>query len=207
MAEPHKALDLLPKDQEGLLFLVARGRAVESYALYEQSLAMFYSTLLGVSQDYAGVTFFRINNARARLAILERLLRKRTADTYSIFWNSLAKELRRLDERRNQVVHWTSVVIVGPDKNGQPARTSTLGPPNVWDRTEDTPSILLGDLLEFIQQCDFFSRLLNIFTLTISGQLEAMQAQQPEYLATWRKVFVQPVTYPPPDNHPLQRKT
>jgi hypothetical protein len=127
----HPAMRLIPADEDDRLFLLARGRAIEAYAIYEQSLARLYAELLGVSLDYAGITFFRINNARARLAIIERLIHKRHGSQYSKFWNSLRRLLRGLDERRNQIVHWTSV-----DEISDAGRLHTLAAPNFLDSFE-----------------------------------------------------------------------
>jgi len=207
MELPHRALALFPTNEQGLQFLLARGRAIESYALYEQSLANLYASLMGVSQDYAGVTFFRINNARARLAIIGRLIRKRHGDQYNIFWNSLEKQLRAIDQRRNQIVHWTSIEEMGADEHGTPTRTSTLGPPNVWDQL-DNPNrtrIVIRDLYDFIVEADFISRLLNMFFMVCSGQLAQIK-DAGEVLAQWSPMFKQPVVYPPQEGHPLFRK-
>jgi hypothetical protein len=195
---PHKALALFPTDEQGLRFLSARGKAIESYVGYEQSLANLYASLMGVSQDYAGVTFFRINNARARLEIMERLLRKRHGDQYNLFWTSLKKQLGGLDARRNEIVHWTSFEEIGA------VRTLTLAPGNFWDQL-DNPNrakIVVDDLYDFIIKAHFFSRLLNMFLMVCSGQL-AKYKEGIETLARWSPIFEEAVVYPPPEGHPL----
>jgi hypothetical protein len=211
MSEQHHAFDLLPPDPQGQLFLMMRGRAVECYALYEQSLAHLYAALMGVSLDYAAIAFFRINNARARLGIIERLIHKRHGSAYNIFWNSLRRQLHGFDERRNQIIHWTSVEEIS-DKG----RTSTLAPPNVLDTFESArqsgiaaPKIVLSDLMDFIVRADFYSRLLNMFFLVCSGQIDRLAEGTPDarkYADTWREICQREVIYPPPNTHPLYRK-
>ncbi len=198
---------LFPQDEEGRDFLLARGRAVESYALFEQSLASLYAGLMGILPAYAGITFFRISNARSRLAILERLLEKRHGATYDIFWTSISGKLQALADERNRIVHWTSVAEIGLHGGGQqPTRLSTLAPPNIWDRTVNTPKIVIEDLFDFILKCDYYSRLINLFWLLTSGEMERLQTHNPEVIATWREIFQKQVVYPPPSTHPLYRK-
>lgn len=201
----HPALAMFSNDPVDLNFQLTRGRAIQSYTTVELSLAMLFSCLMGVPQDYAGVSFFKINNARARLSILERLLKKRHGAAYNIFWNALEKELNTLDSTRNKVVHWAEVANLEGQPDGAVSKTVKLAPPNFWDRTENTPELAMNDLLDFILKCDFFSRLLNMFFITLSGQLEKM-AKDEKYKTTWRGIFQRPITYPPPDSHPLYRK-
>jgi len=197
MVDPHPALVLIPEHEVERAFAIARATAIAWYTHIEKSLASFFAHLMGVSEDYAGVSFFRINNARARNAMLERLLKKRHGGTYNIFWNSLVKQLQALDETRNQIVHWTTVTHMS-DKGRDAV---TLIPPNHWDRdwgNPGAPEITVEHLYEFILKCDFYSRMFNIFTWTLSGQREVDP--------TWQQIFQQPVIYPPPNSHPLYRK-
>lgn len=195
----HIGLSLIPDHEGARAFLVARGKAIQKYAEYEQSLGCLYAILMGVSDDIAGVTFFKISNARTRIAILERLLRKKCGATYNKFWNSLVKCVGTLDAKRNELVHWATIVEIHLE-NGRQIDELVLKPPNIWDHNSDTPKIVLDDILDFIVKTDFFGRLLNVFGLVIaghplSGELVALQEK-----------FLEEVTYPPPHNHPLVLK-
>lgn len=190
----HTALLLIPKDEVSRDFLVARAVAVSQYAMLENSLSGLFAHLMNVKPDIAGVVFFRINNSRARNSSIERLLKKKHGDVYNIFWNSLEKQLRILDGIRNNVVHWATMTTISVDTNPQSTTGLELTPPNFWDRTESTPAISLQDLHDFIVHCDFISRLVNCFWFQLSGISKPSASQD---------IFQQPVTYPPPDNHPL----
>jgi hypothetical protein len=207
MEKPHIALQLIPTLEEGKAFLLARGGAIGAYALVEQELFALFSHLMNVPMDYAGVPFFRINNARARNAILSRLLRKRHGSAYNIFFNSLiTSHLQQMDEKRNQIVHWAIWLNVVESPNGEQKLHSSLNPPNYWDWAEGSPKIYINEIYDFIVKCDFLSHLINMFGATISGQWEKTQVQGGGASeATWREIFRQPVTYPPPCNHPLYR--
>lgn len=195
----HKVIALIPKDDISRDFLIARAMAISHYAMLENSLSRLYSHLMGVAEDIAGIAFFRINNARSRSAILERLLKKKYGDTYNLFWNSLEKHLRNLDGTRNNVVHWATETYMNVDlPPGQQVTSLKLAPPNFWDKTENTSDMTIDALYDFIVKCDFFTRSINVFILTISGTQKVSQI--------WRDICLQPINYPPPDNHPLSLK-
>ena len=71
------ALYLISNDEIHQPFMVARASAIERYADIEQVLASLCAYLMGVSVDIAGIPFFKMNNARARQAMLARLLKKK----------------------------------------------------------------------------------------------------------------------------------
>lgn len=194
----HTALSLIPKDEVSRDFLVARAVAIARYAMLENSLAQLFAHLMDVEPDVAGVIFFKINNSRARNAAIERFLKKKHGDAYNIFWNSLEKQLRTLDGERNNIVHWATSTKISVDTNPQSTIKLELIPPNFWDRSESTPAISITDLYDFILQCDFISRLVNIFLWKLSGLYD---------VSACLDIFQQPVTYPPPDTHPLCLKS
>lgn len=175
-------------------FHAARGKAINYYAQYEVSLGLVFAKLLDVQPDFAGVPFFKINNAPARIQIIERLLRKRHGSTYNAFWNSLTGPLRRLDEERNHVVHWLMVTRL--DLSKQPQITGAiLTPPNIFDRTEGTKDLTINDINEFSVKCEFYNAVIGMFNAHL-----LMAENIPP---AWRDIFQQPVVYPPPNTHPL----
>src|SRR4051794_30862433 len=88
-------------------FLVVRAAAIQSYADLEQGTCRLFAHLTGLSDRVAGIIFFKLSNARSRLAILERLKRLKYGNTFSLYFNSLTKEIQRLDGTRNNIVHWS----------------------------------------------------------------------------------------------------
>ncbi len=152
---------------------------------------------VGAEPEYAGIVFFKITSARSRLVIVEKLLRKRLGDRYnSSFWNPLFRDLKLIDEKRNQIVHWTTVVEIG---GGPP--TAKLVPPNLYEIMTTLPQAWdAGRLEDFTHQCDYYTRLLNVFESAEFGN-----HLPPGIRQSWREICQQPPAYPPPDSHPLSR--
>ena len=193
--QPHDALLLITKGKTHQTFMVARASAIEHYADIEQILASLCAYLMGVTVDIAGIPFFKMNNARARLDMLERLLNKKHGNTYNIFWNSLKKELNPIDLKRNKIVHWITEKTVTSDNE----RWSCLVGANYWDRTENSEEIHLNDIYDFILKCHFFYHLIQNFLWVISGSPKKIHE-------LWPEICQQPVVYPPLRNHPLYRQ-
>jgi hypothetical protein len=104
-----------------------------------------------------------------------------------------------IDETRNQIVHWHEAMEIF-DKSGTRFTRAKLIPPNYWDRSAETPRLGIGELNAFTQECDFISRSLDMFLLLLTGALQRSGSEQP-----WHDICRQPLTYPPPNNHPLSR--
>lgn len=196
--DPLDALYLFDQSPIHTQFMIARSQAIEQYANIENALATICAHLMGITPDICGVMFYKMNNARSRLMVIDRLLHKKHNNTYNLFWNSLFKELRQLDDRRNLIVHWIT------KKSGQSSPCtngifrSSLIAPNTHDVNENASELFQTDLYEFILKCDFFYQLLMNFWWTISNSPK-------ERHASWPQIFLEPVTYPPPRNHPLFR--
>jgi hypothetical protein len=183
-------------------FWAIRGKAIQSYANLEQSLCRLFANFSGMPMDVAAIVFFKIVNAGTLHGILEKLLKKKHGATYSIFWNSYAKTIRQVTEVRNHVVHWNVSTTI--DDSGFSGLS--LIPPNIWEYGPNSPApITTADLLEFITQCDFLTRLGNMFHMILTPHIVA--GMDAGTVQTWRDIFLQPVTYPPPGNHPLCPKT
>jgi hypothetical protein len=191
----HNATFLIEKAPTHQTFMIARATSIEQYANIEQALVALCAHLMGVTVDVAGVPFFQMNNARARLIMLERLLKKRHGSEFNVFWNSLQKQLREMDNTRNQIVHWITEKTVTSDNESW---TCLVGA-NYWDRTENSPKLRLDDLYDFILKCDFIYHLLQHFTWVISKSSKMIHP-------TWPAICHEEVVYPPPETHPLFRK-
>lgn len=177
--------------QAEVALCTARGFAVADYAYHEEALCHLFAYLMGVPLSMAGIPFFRLNNARARLDIIDRLLKKKCGTTYRTFWTSVKAQLKQLDEQRNKIVHWTTVVT------HHDVPVVSLVPPNHWDADENTPSLLEADLIEFASRCRFYCNVLSYFLYHLEGQ----SFVTPD----WAAVFQREVVYPPPTGHPLHR--
>lgn len=178
-------------------FLALRANAIQAYANLEMSLTVLFAALLSIPLDLAGLVLFRITNTHARNRILDDLQSKKHGTTYETFWNSLISFIRALDQRRNEIVHWHVVQNIDLARDHKEAASLSLAPPTGW-MTQSTASLLENDLSDFIQRCDFASRLITMFR----GVLHAPSIPD-DVRETWLKIFAQSVTYPPPDTHPL----
>lgn len=118
MADPMKKVEVTAFD-------AARINAIDYYAMLEAMIAGLLCPLLGVTSQ-AYTIFFRIANTRSRYSIIDALLRDAKQREARKFWQSIEKELVRLDGIRNSIVHWAAVVdlgvVGGPDHLKQAAK-------------------------------------------------------------------------------------
>jgi len=178
-------------------FVLSRATAIQAYANIESALCTLFSRLLGIAEDTAGVVFYRITNARYRNKILQELQEKRCGDTHAKFWNSFESFVRRLDQRRNEIVHWHVVQDLDLSKPHPEVASWNLRPPAGW--LLGSPAVISDkEMVEFIQQCEFISRLTNMFGMIIVQGKGSEDSRAP-----WLKIFQQPIVYPPPEGHPL----
>ena len=189
-------------------FSLIRAHAIETYANVEQSLFMIFANWLGAPNDRAGIVFFRITSSHARNKILEGLLKKAHGSQFDVYWygaphnnNGLFTLIRQLNARRNEIVHWHVAMEISSGEGDQATTRETLTPPDFWNRSENTPSLIAEQLVEFCTKADFVYRSLNMFfAMTAIKELSDEQRQP------WLDIFPQPVVYPPPDTHPLSPK-
>jgi hypothetical protein len=180
-------------------FHIARAIAVQNYANVEGSMCILLSHLMGGPLVAAGTIFYRINSSRSRNLILGELLETKHGDAYRTYWRSMDKLLESIHQERNKIVHWHVALVINLRDNAQ-IQTSELTPPNYWARDQKRRTISLADLTTFSRKCDFVSRSLNMFCTFLMEQLP------PEAKERYAPVFGQPVTYPPPADHPLAVK-
>jgi hypothetical protein len=144
------------------------------------------------------LSFFRITS-HPRNSILDRLFNRKFGDQYSLFRNSLTEQLKPIDIARNEIVHWNTEVLIGSATDFE----VVLRPPNFWDMNEDTPQKTKSDLIKFIEKCSFYSRLCNIFYMTMDTSLPMPEGDKKR----WLEIFAQRIIYPPPPTHPLIAET
>jgi hypothetical protein len=178
----------------------ARGKAIQAYAILEQSLASFLAFLSDTDLNVAAIVFFKISSTDSRNKILEKLFRLKFQARYNLFRNTLFEQLRPIDRERNGIVHWNTVADVGHD--GENATASLHLRPPAALRTVDSESKTTAQINEFSARCGFYARLINMFAMA-EGPLQAHLTAVD--LSSWREIFSQPITYPPPSDHPLSQ--
>lgn len=183
------------KAEEALM--LARARAIDAYADIEQSLSRLLATLLQTDPAAAGIIFFRVVNTRARLTILEDLLKRRHAEKYKGFWNSLVKLIHSVDSTRNEVVHWHVVHSIR-EEHGY-GSVFYLATPNFWLHRQTSGKLTANDLSAFTVKALFIRRLLDTWVAWLQDHVPL------EHANAWRDIFQQPVVYPPPSTHPLNQ--
>lgn len=146
-----------------------RGKAINSYAILESSLCLLMTTLSGTPPGVGATIFYRIASARARNDILTKLVKKRHGAKFNIWLNSFIKAVGQLDQTRNEIVHWHSVVDVYVDEKGQTVTGLSFMPPNFWDADGNTPRHTSATLVEFMTKCDYAARTCNIFAAGVHG--------------------------------------
>lgn len=185
----------------GLEFLALRGRAIEGYSNLEFFLCCLMADLIGCSHEVAGIIFYKITSTRSRSEILDKLFRRRHKGASRTYWNSLLREVGKLDERRNQIVHWTTIATDHPDEGIGAGRA--MRPANIFSQS-DVPSIERAHLLDFIIACDFWCGSVQAFTRFLNPPIRRGQSDLPaDELEAWRDIFQRPAEYPPPSSHPL----
>jgi hypothetical protein len=178
-----------------------RGKAIQGYAILEQSLCSLLACLSATQQQTAQIIFYKITSSDARNKILEKLIHEKHERKYNLFWNAYFKQLRTIDLRRNEIVHWLSAMNIALNTSDQMIMGVTLvHPASIGQKTVPT-QLTSTELLEFAAKCDTFARLCNMFIAATSHQ-EMGDAAKP-----WLDIFQQPLVYPLPANHLLLSQT
>jgi hypothetical protein len=179
-------------------FWAVRAKAIQSYASLEQSLCGFLASLGNIESEVAGIIFFKISSTDSRNKIIEKLFKRRHKGQYNLFINSLISQLRPIDLKRNEIVHWnTAQTISGPNASDW---SLSLIPPNYWAHDENSPSVGIQDLVTFANKCGFYGRLINMVSVVLDPRHQEHVASIRD---TWLEIFAQPIAYPPPATHPL----
>ena len=178
------SIDVEPAHQE---FLLARGTAIQSYANVEFFLCMLFAHLISSPIEIAAIVFYRIVNTRSRNVILTELLAKRHEKQYEIYWNSIATLLRGLDQDRNNIVHWHTVMHFDMDK--MTTVGAALIPPNYWRKSG--AEITVPAMRDFTNRCTFVAGYIGGLTNWLNGQMREEERN------TWREILQRPVVYLP----------
>lgn len=99
----------------------ARLTAIKQYSDLEYQLCSLLKTALKVDYRAAASIFHRVNNTRARYAIIGDILKIRHRGKFKSSWKGIERWLPRSDQFRNQVVHWDdfSTILATPRGEGE----------------------------------------------------------------------------------------
>jgi hypothetical protein len=193
------AQELAAKDE----FWAIRGKAIQSYASLEQSLARLFSALAGTTQKIGGTIFFRISSADTRRTLIDKLFQQRFHGQYNLFRNSLIKQLKPIDNERNEIVHWNVVNNIGLDEAGKTTNRLALMPPASFP-SPDSASKDAKQMIVFSKKCEFYAALSGFFPIVaMEGFTETPIADVDK--KPWLDAYSKPIEYPPPVGHVLER--
>jgi hypothetical protein len=188
-------------------FWAIRGHAIQAYANLEQALCRLFAMLSGMDDRTAAIIFFRITNTSARNAIIERLFRGKFQTLFNLFRNSLMADLHPIDSQRNEIVHWNVTNQIDHDSSGNMVVEVIMQPPTfITAASPDAPRRNTKDLIDFITKCSFYAQLITMFHVTLDDRSTTAHNLSEDAVKTWRGIFLQPITYPPPEDHPLSPK-
>jgi hypothetical protein len=177
-----------------------RGKAIQSYAILEQSLCHAFAQLADMKLETALVIFYKITNTGSRDSILERLLHKKHGTRFNLFWNVYFKELRKINTKRNELAHWLSALNAALNDQNIMLVGITLIHPSSLVNQQPEKHLTSNDLIEFSSKCQIFARLCIMFCLVTSDKTLDEDTKK-----TWLEIFQQPLVYPLPADHPLNQ--
>jgi hypothetical protein len=200
---PIISLDEAQRQAAGDEFWAIRGKAIQSYAGLEQSLARLFSALAGTTQEMGATIFFRIASADTRRNLIGKLFQIKFREQYNLFRNSLLKQLKPIDNERNEIVHWNVVNTVGADEEGKTKSKLTLNPPATFPSLNSV-SKDASQITTFAKKCDFYAAFVGMFpVITIEG-FSATPVEE-IHKRPWLEAYSKPIEYPPPVGHVLER--
>ncbi|MGE0564001.1 MAG: hypothetical protein AB7O50_05750 [Pseudolabrys sp.] len=187
-------MDTLRSDPPELLkkLQLARAAALEAYSDLEQQLCLQFADLIDADVQKASIVFYRITNTHSRNRIIDTLIESEFGDEYQIFWRSVLKLIRQLDQTRNEFIHWH---VLGQDGDEeQPG----IEPDEVFVLASHNPAgseaLTTSGLWKFVEKTEFVRLQLVMFYLFhLSRPSPEARKADKTYEA-----FRQPVVYPPP---------
>jgi hypothetical protein len=176
-----------------------RGKAIQSYAQLEQSLCFLMETLGDMPKGVAPIIFYKITSAKARAAIIDKMLARKYGHKYNLFWNAYLKSLHPIDTKRNEIVHWLSASVGKLNEDGKICAGVVLVPPNFHAYKLDSPRLRISELQQFSEKCEIYWRLCNTFCIVNHPDFSEEKAD------AWLHIFQQPFLYPLPEDHLLYK--
>jgi hypothetical protein len=176
-----------------------RGKAIQGYAMLEQAFSSLLSTLGGMTRETATTIFYKITNTGSRNSIIEKLLHAKYGTRFNLFWNAYLKEMRQIDLKRNEIVHWLTVMYAAMNTQNMMIVGIALIPPGQAASVTDN-RITSDHLIAFAEKCDVFARLCHMFWGVIADEQMPLDAKQ-----SWLEIFERPLVYPLPEGHLLNQ--
>jgi hypothetical protein len=180
---------------------IARGVALDAYSGFEQILLQVFVHLLGTNMKLGGIIFFRLQNSGLRIRILTELIEAKFNDRYDRFWfgtdkvDGLMDLIAKLDQRRNEIVHWTTIASGSSE-------AWVIRPPHLWSGKKGPRSLHFEDVYEFVARCHCLRHYAGNFNWRTRVYREG---EDSEKARAWLDIFEQPPSYPPGQDHPLSR--
>jgi hypothetical protein len=186
------------KEAIGDEFWAIRGRALDAYAILEHSLSDLLATLIRTPHTIASAIFFKITNADAVHKIIVKLVTKLYGSTYTTLIKSFKKLLGQTAIQRNNIVHWTAVMLQKP--GGEYSRTVLRPGHDVWAEQETVDK---EAMLEFIAKCQYLTGVCNQFAdllrMNDGRRNEVLEGELRESTEHCQKEL----TWPPNPSNPL----
>src|ERR1700754_3245319 len=145
----------------------SRGKAIQAYAQLESTLSRLLVSLTGMTWEAAVTMFYKITNTNARNAILEKLLQQKFGTKFNAFWNPLLKEIKQIDLKRNEIVHWLAAANVLINSNQQMLVGVVLIPPASLHTKDLTLRITSRNLHAFQLKCIEISAVVSSFAIRL----------------------------------------
>jgi hypothetical protein len=184
----------MPADQAAAYsaFSVSRAHAIASYSQLEQFVFRLFTCLSGMEEFEAGVIFFKINNVRSIVGMLDKLKRHKHGSAYNLAFNSTMKALKLIAEERNEIVHWGARLNTVRDQSGDKVDVFyTLTKPSFWESVApNAPEWTQRDIDGFSERCAYVLPAVYTLTAAFAGALD-----QAEPLPD---ILQQQLAYPPP---------
>src|SRR3990167_130630 len=164
-----------------------RGKAIQGYAQLESALCFLMSSLGNIPLPTATTIFYKITSTGSRNSILEKLLHEKHGSKFNLFWNAYFKELRPIDLKRNEIVHWLAAANAALNVDNMLIVGVTLIP-TASVGNADTTGITSTELIAFQTKCDEFARLAAMFVMATQPE----SGTAPDSMEPWLDIFQQP---------------
>lgn len=193
-AADHKAL----MQRAEIEFSIARARAINDYASFEQALLSVFAAVINLDLQKSTIIFMHIAGTRRRFEAIQELIRHSFGSEFDAFFNSVSRHLSGIDRTRNEIVHWIVLHTTTGGKDINPYRDIALHEhPNMFSNEKRYKH----DLEYFSEKVEFYRLLLYYFSVFVRTPRESLISHPSK--RSWQEIFREPVTYPPPSDHPL----
>jgi hypothetical protein len=182
-------------------FSILRAAAIADYSDLEQTYCECLAFFGSMSAQAAAILLFQINKRPFEGLVMGRIKNERIDNIHENYWRGAIDLGRALEQRHNQIVHWSVAEALCDNSEGKSHCEFFLAPPRFWawrqGDAEDKNKLFGPDLEIFGERCKFLSRSLSAFFQFHAGEMP------PSERDAWRDIFMQPLTFPPRPDHPL----